>query len=146
MAGSRGRPWKKKRKSTTMKSMLETKWRAQCDAARRIKQDYGSRKALGYLVGEKLLGLMRGTEGDPARASVVSSCVADVRTIFEPAELVEYFLTVKRVGPLGHAATDEQFRLFASADAIVENPLSIAKDAIRLGRVKDMFLGGGSPE
>ena len=30
-------------------------WIEQCDAARGIRNDWGTRKALGYLVGEKLL-------------------------------------------------------------------------------------------
>jgi len=34
-------------------------WIEQCDAARGIRDDWGTRKALGYLVGEKLLNYIR---------------------------------------------------------------------------------------
>ena len=39
-------------------------WIEQCDAARGIRDDWGTRKALGYLVGEKRLNYIRAADSD----------------------------------------------------------------------------------
>jgi hypothetical protein len=41
-------------------------WIEQCGAAREIRDAWGIRKALGYLVGEKLLNYIRASDTDPS--------------------------------------------------------------------------------
>jgi hypothetical protein len=44
-------------------------WIEQCGAARRIREAYGVDKALGYLIGEKLLTFLEAADRDPAFAA-----------------------------------------------------------------------------
>ena len=39
-------------------------WKEQCDAARQIEDEFGTQKALDYLIGEKFLNLVEATETD----------------------------------------------------------------------------------
>ena len=41
-------------------------WIDQCQAARDIREEWGTRKALGYLVGKKLLNYLRASDSDPS--------------------------------------------------------------------------------
>lgn len=65
-------------------------WQEQCDAARRIRDHFGTAKALTYLVGGKFLGLLRDLERDHRLAPDVEDFAAEIRTIFTPADLREY--------------------------------------------------------
>jgi len=40
-------------------------WIDQCEAARDIREAFGVQKALGYLIGEKLLNFLRAADQDP---------------------------------------------------------------------------------
>jgi hypothetical protein len=63
-------------------------WLEQCDAARRIREHFGTDRALAYIVGQKFLGtVMR----DGVDAAMIRDFAAEVRTIFLPTELREYF-------------------------------------------------------
>ena len=41
-------------------------WIAQGEAARDIREAWGPKKALGYLIGEKLLNYIRASDSDPS--------------------------------------------------------------------------------
>jgi hypothetical protein len=47
-------------------------WIEQCDAAREIRDAWGIRKALGYLVAEKLLNDIRASDSDPSWAEAAA--------------------------------------------------------------------------
>ncbi len=54
-------------------------WIDQCDGARNIKDAFGVEKALGYLIGEKLLNFMRAAEQRPEFAAELPSFIAEIR-------------------------------------------------------------------
>jgi len=54
-------------------------WIDQCEAARDIRDAWGSRKAQGYLVGEKLLNYIRAADSDPSWAAKVPACAMPAR-------------------------------------------------------------------
>jgi len=64
-----------------------------CDAAREIREAWGIRKALAYLVGEKLLNYIRASDTDPSWAQKLPLFVAEVKRIFTAEELGGYFAT-----------------------------------------------------
>jgi hypothetical protein len=47
-----------------------------------IRDDWGTRKALGYLAGEKLLTYMRAADSDPSWEANVPKFAAEIRQIF----------------------------------------------------------------
>jgi hypothetical protein len=61
-------------------------WKEQCDAARRIRDQFGTNKALTYIVGGKLLSAIRQSPRDHD----VHAFADNIRTIFEPEELRTY--------------------------------------------------------
>jgi hypothetical protein len=116
-------------------------WLEQCDAARRIKEQFGSEKALGYLLGEKLLNFLRTSDRRPELAADVPKFVDEIKTIFEPWEMREYLSGVRRIGATGHVLTEEQFEEMRAANAFDEDVVTAAQDAILVERMKVLLLG-----
>ena len=120
-------------------------WIEQCDAAREIRDAWGIRKALGYLVGEKLLNYIRASDSDPSWAEKLPLFVAEVKRIFTAEELRGYFATTTRVGPAAHVATDEQYLTMRDAGAFGDDVVSGAADALLLERARVLLIGSAAP-
>ena len=90
----------------------------QCEAARDIREALGLQKALGYLIGEKLLNFLRAADEDPAFAGELPRFVEEIKQIFDRAEIQTYLDTVHRVGALAHTASDEAYEEMREAGAI----------------------------
>src|SRR2546426_3584742 len=117
-------------------------WLKQCDAARGIKERFGSEKALGYLIGEKLLNFLRASELHRELVAELPKFVAEIKTIFEPWEMREYLSGVRRLGALGHVASEKAFEEMRAAGAIQEDIVTAAEDVLLVGRMKVLLLGG----
>ena len=68
----------------------------QCEAARGIEGEFGTQKALAYLVGEKFLNYLEAAENDPTFRTEIPAFVAEIKTIFEPWHLSEYLETTRQ--------------------------------------------------
>ena len=86
-------------------------WIEQCEGARGIKEAFGAGKAIGYLIGEKLVNFVRASDTHPEFAAELPEFVAEVKRIFEPHEIREYLENVRRIG--------EVAKLFADAGLVV---------------------------
>lgn len=82
-------------------------WVEQCDAARRIEDDFGVRNALDDLVGEKFLNSLEAAETHPDFRAEIPSFVAEVKTIFEPWQLAEYLEAARQSEPFDPGIYDE---------------------------------------
>ena len=116
-------------------------WHEQCHAARGIKERFGSEKALGYLIGEKLLHFLRAADTHPGLAAELSHFAAAIKTVFEPWEIREYLCGVRRLGASGHVLTEEQFEEMRAADVLDEDVERAAQDALLVERMKLLLLG-----
>ena len=116
-------------------------WHEQCHAARGIRERFGSEKALGYLIGEKLLHFLRAADTQPGLTAELSHFAAEIKAVFEPWEIREYLFGVRRLGATGHVLTEEQFEEMRAADALDEDVERAAQDAILIGRMKILLLG-----
>jgi hypothetical protein len=58
-------------------------WKEQCDAVRQIEDDFGTQKALEYLIGEKFLNFLEAAETDAEFRAEIPAFVAEIKTIFE---------------------------------------------------------------
>ena len=74
-------------------------WVEQCEAARRIEDEFGTDKALAYLVGEKFLNFLEAAETDPDFRAEIPSFAAEVMAIFERWQLAEYLETARQTEP-----------------------------------------------
>ncbi|HEV8574984.1 MAG TPA: hypothetical protein VGR43_09785 [Dehalococcoidia bacterium] len=115
-------------------------WIEQCEAARDIRDAFGLQKALGYLIGEKLLNFLRAADEDPAFAGELPRFVEEITRIFDRAEIQTYLDTVHRVGTLGHTASDAAYETLRDAGAIEEDPVEWAESILLIERAKTLLL------
>ena len=95
-------------------------WIEQCDAARGIRDDWGTRKAN------------------------VPKFAAEIRQIFTDEELKGYFATATRIGVIGHVCTEEQYETMRDAGAFDEDAVTGATDALLFERARALLLGGAA--
>jgi hypothetical protein len=74
-------------------------WVGQCEAARGIEDEFGTDKALAYLVGEKFLNFLEAAETHPDFRAEIPAFAAEVKTIFERWQLAEYLETARQTEP-----------------------------------------------
>ena len=70
-------------------------WEEQCEATRTIRERFGIKNALDYLIGEKLLNFARAADQDPDFAAELPRFQAAVWEIFNPYELRGYVASLK---------------------------------------------------
>jgi hypothetical protein len=115
-------------------------WVAQCEAAQDIRTRWGTQKALGYLIGEKLVEFLRMAETRLEWREQVPMFAAEIKQLFSPEELQRYFDNVRRIGPLGHVMTDQQFEEFRAAGAVEDSAVEGAEDVLRLERARRLLV------
>jgi hypothetical protein len=82
-------------------------WIEQCVAARRIEDEFGTPKALAYLVGEKFLNFLEAAETHADFRAEVPAFFAEIKSIFEPWQLVEYLETARESEPFDPSQYDQ---------------------------------------
>jgi hypothetical protein len=83
-------------------------WIEQCEAARGIEDEFGTQKALAYLVGEKFLNYLGAAEKDADFRSELPAFVAEIKAIFEPWQLAEYLEKVGWTEPFDPSIYEEE--------------------------------------
>jgi hypothetical protein len=114
-------------------------WIEQCEAAEAIKDRFGTEKAAGYLIGEKLLEFISASNTRPEFAGELPDFVREIKNIFTPNEIRSYFGDLKRVGAAGHVMTDEQYNAMREAGALDTNVVRGAEDVIIVARMREML-------
>jgi hypothetical protein len=89
-------------------------WIEQCEAAEKIEAEHGTETAMGYLIGEKLLSFLEVAETKPEWRAEIPHFIAEIKDLFEPWQLAQFFETPRRLGTLGHIADEEGHRLLRS--------------------------------
>ena len=74
-------------------------WIEQCEAARRIEDEFGTQKALAYLIGEKFINFLEAADDDLDFRMEMPVFVAEIKTIFERWQLAEYLETARQTEP-----------------------------------------------
>ena len=82
-------------------------WIEQCDAARNVEDDFGTEKALTYLIGEKFLAFLEAAETDSEFRAEIPDFVTEIKKIFERWQLIEYLKTARRTEPFDLRLYDE---------------------------------------
>jgi hypothetical protein len=70
-------------------------WQEQCEATHTIRERFGVKNALDYLIGEKLLNFAKAADQDPEFAAELPCFQAAVWEIFNPYELRGYIASLK---------------------------------------------------
>jgi hypothetical protein len=115
-------------------------WIEQCEAARRIEDEFGTPNALAYLVGEKFLNFLEAAESDACFQAEIPSFVAEIKTIFERWQLAEYLETAQQTEPFDPALYDEDEDPEDIEMDRREDIQRSAKDLLRVERARDWLL------
>ena len=83
-------------------------WIEQCDAARGIEDEFGTQKALAYLVGEKFINFLEAAEDDTDFRAEIPAFVAEIKTIFERWQLAEYLEKARQKEPFDPSLFEPQ--------------------------------------
>ena len=116
-------------------------WVEQCEAAEGIEADYGTEKALGYLIGEKLLNFLGVAETKPEWQAEVPLFIAKIKEMFETWQIAEFLETPRRLGTLGHIADDEGHKLFRSQVEESDNIREDARNLMLFEQAWELLLG-----
>ncbi len=74
-------------------------WIEQCEAAKQIEAEFGTQKALDYLIGEKFLNFLQAAETDAEFRAEIPAFVGGIKTIFETWQLAEYLEMARQSEP-----------------------------------------------
>lgn len=113
-------------------------WIEQCEAATGIEDEFGTDKALAYLIGEKFINFLEAAEADAAFRGEIPAFVAEIKSIFEPWQLAEYLDKARQTKPFDAEDYDDP------EEAEFERQLELRKSAAELllvERAKDWLLG-----
>lgn len=74
-------------------------WIEQYDAARNIEDEYGTQRALEYLVGEKFFNFLEAADDHASLRAEIPAFVAEIKSIFEHWQLATYLEVAKQSEP-----------------------------------------------
>ena len=118
-------------------------WIKQCEATRMIEDRFGTADALSYLIGEKFLNFLEAAENDADFQAELPAFVAEIKTIFEPWQLVEYLETARQTEPFDpdiYEGEDDEFSEMERQDDLRES----AAVLLLVERAKAWLLGDGN--
>src|SRR3954453_9893525 len=113
-------------------------WIEQCEAARRIDDEFGTDKALDYLIREKFLNFLEAAETDAEFRAEIPAFVAEIRTIFERWQLAEELEKARETGSFDASIYDDP------EEAEMERKGDIRRctaDLLVVERAKEWLLG-----
>jgi len=114
-------------------------WIEQCQAARCVEDEFGTPKALDYLIGEKFLNYIEAADDHPEWRAELPAFVAEIKTIFEPWQLAEYLKKARQTEPFDPSIYDEE-----DDDIELEKQLDLRRCAANLllvERAREWLLG-----
>ena len=117
-------------------------WIEQCYAARGIEEDFGTQKALDYLVGEKFLNFLEAADGDKDFQAEIPNFVAEIKTIFEKWQLAAYLETARVTEPFDPALFDgdQDFDAEEVEDLRRDDLRQCTRDLLLVERAREWLL------
>jgi hypothetical protein len=117
-------------------------WIEQCDATRRIEDEFGTPNAFTYLVGEKFLNFLEAAEAHADFRAEIPAFIAEIKAIFEPWQLAEYLETARQTEPFDPALYDEDEDPEDVEMYRQEDIQRSARDLLLIERAKGWLLEG----
>jgi hypothetical protein len=117
-------------------------WIEQCEAARRIEDDFGTQKALDYLIEEKFINFLQTAESNSDFRQEIPAFVAEIKSIFERWQLAEC-LERARLRPPFDAADYDSDEGYDEEDIEFERQMDIRKcttELLMVERARDWLL------
>ena len=117
-------------------------WIEQCEATGGIRESFGLKSALDYLIGEKFFDFVQASELHPEFASELPAFVAEIRRVFAVGEISEYLVHLERTKYL--APPDPDLEGDELDDETHEapfpgNPVRGAEELLRFCRIRQLL-------
>ncbi len=120
-------------------------WIDQCAATEDIRDNFGSRSALDYLIGEKLFSFLGAAERDPLFAAEVPAFIIEIRRLFTAEEIHDYLDRLEHTKYLAPSDQDLEMEDLDELDdpdedePWLENPVMGAEELLRFSRVRQLL-------
>ena len=114
-------------------------WTQQCETARGIEAEFGTQKALAYLIEEKFINFLEAAENDADFRAEIPAFVEEIKTIFERWQLAEYLEKARQTEPFDPSIYEDR------KEAERERQLELRRSAAELllvERARDWLLEG----
>lgn len=114
-------------------------WSEQCEAARGIEAEFGTQKALAYLIEEKFINFLEAAEDDADFRAEIPAFVEEIKTIFERWQLAEYLEKARQTEPFDPSVYEDQ------EEAELERQLELrgsTAELLLVERARDWLLEG----
>ena len=115
-------------------------WIDQCAATEDIRERFGLKDALDYLIGEKLFTFVTASEQDSDFAAELPAFVTAIRRLFAPGEIREYLDHLEQTKYLAPPEPE----IIDDADEEEEepwpaNPVRAAEELLRFSRIRQLL-------
>lgn len=112
-------------------------WHKQCAAARELQEEFGTDRAITYLVGEKFINFLDAAETDEEFRAEIPAFASEIRDIFEEWQLVAYLDIARQTERFDPADYDDP----KEAEAERRRELSeSARDLLLVERAREWLL------
>src|SRR5206468_3764233 len=119
-------------------------WIEKCEAARGIEDEFGTDKALSYLIGEKFLNYLAAAERAPEFRAEIPAFVAVIKTIFERWQLAEYLEKARQREPFDPSDYDDEDEDTEFVEMMREDDIRhAARDLLLVEKAKQWLLEDG---
>ncbi|OYV84693.1 MAG: hypothetical protein B7Z73_14955 [Planctomycetia bacterium 21-64-5] len=116
-----------------------------CQATRGVEEDWGSEKAMGYLIGEKFLNFLEAAESRDEWRDAIPTFVVEIKNLFEPWQLADFLNTPRRLGSMGHCIDEEGHRMLRASLTEEEKVREDTRNLLLLEWAKELLLEDGEP-
>jgi len=117
-------------------------WIEQCAATEDIRERFGLKNALDYLIGEKLFTFVAASEQDPDFAAELPAFVTAIRRLFTAGEIREYLDHLERTKYLAPPEPDLEIDDLddeSEEESGLGNPVLGAAELLRFSRIQQLL-------
>ena len=116
-------------------------WIDQCEATEGIRERFGLKDALHYLIGEKLFSFVNASEDDPDFAAELPAFVTEIRRLFTPEEISSFLDELERTKFLAPDEPEDELDHLDDPDdePWLGHPVSAAEELLRFSRIRQLL-------
>lgn len=119
-------------------------WIEQCEATRTIEDEFGTDKALDYLIGEKFLNFLQVAEDHAEWRVEIPAFVAEIKRIFERWQLAEYLEKARHSEPFDPSLYEDDDDPEEMEMDRQDDIRRSARDLLLVERAKEYLLDDGN--
>jgi hypothetical protein len=124
---------------TSPSTELHKIWIEQCAATEDIRERFGLKNALDYLIGEKLFTFVTASERDSDFAAELPAFVTAIRRLFAPGEIREYLDHLEQTKFLAPPEPEIDDADEEEEEPWLANPVRAAEELLRFSRIRQLL-------